>query len=98
MAKVAYDVAYRDHQYLWAIGSAYDMTGGYVDQDDLKRMLKTPTKTMAAKCLSNQINYWFQSGTEQGVNQQVEGLLETDPMVRAIYERHVETLSDADDD
>lgn len=98
MAKISYEVAYRDHKYLWAFGPAYDMTGGYEDQGDLDRMLQTPTKSMAVKCLSDQINYWFQRGTEEGGNQQVEGLLETDPMVRAIYERHVGMLSHTDDD
>lgn len=98
MPKIAYEVAYRDHKYLWAVGPAYDMTGGYEDQGDLDRMLKTPTKSMAVKCLSDQINYWFQRGTEEGGIQQVERLLETDPMVRAIYERHVGMLPDTDDD
>lgn len=97
MAKVAYEVAYRDHKYLWGFGPAYDMTGGYEDQNDLARMLKTPTKSMAAKCLTSQIIYWFERGTEDGGKQEAERLLETDSEVRAIYERHVGTLPDADD-
>ena len=37
------------------------------------------------------------SERRDGGNQQVEELLETDPMVRAIYERHVGMLDDTDD-
>lgn len=98
MAKVVYEVAYRDHKYLWALGPAHDMTGGYEDQGDLALMLKTPTKAMATKCLTGQIKYWFQMGTENGGRQQVVELLETDPMVRAIFERHVGMLDDTDDE
>lgn len=50
-----------DHDYLWkTYGPADDMTGGYVDQEDLKRMLDAPTKKMAVYCLARQIHYWFQ--------------------------------------
>jgi len=98
MAKITYEVAYRDHKYLWSISPARDMTGGYVDQEDLERMLKTPTKAMAAKCLSSQIQYWFERGTESGAEQHVSELLESDDEIRAIYSRHVGRLEDRDDD
>ena len=42
------------------------MTGGYVDQDDLEKLLKTPTKTTATQCLTDQIHYWYRVGPEQG--------------------------------
>lgn len=64
-----YDQAYADWNYLWTeYGPASDMTGGYVDQDDLARLLKSPTKTTAADCLDNQIIYWFQVGPEKYCN------------------------------
>lgn len=98
MAKITYEVAYRDRQYLWSISPARDMTGGYVDQEDLERMLKTPTKAMAAKCLRAQIEYWFERGTESGAERHVSELLESDDEIRAIYSRHVSRLEDLEDD
>ena len=34
---MTYEQAFKDHEYLWKIGPGYDMTGGYVDQEDLSR-------------------------------------------------------------
>lgn len=97
MKIVPYEVAFRDWSYLWSFCCASDMTGGYEDQNDLASLLKSPTKPTAAKCLSRQIQYWFQAGTEDGGKAQADGLLETDLEVRAIYERHVGFL-DCDED
>lgn len=94
MSKITHEIAYRDRQYLWSISPAADMTGAYVDQHDLERLLEKPTKAMAVYCLSNQIEYWFQKGTEDGGETQVAEMLRTDSEVRAIYERHVGMLSD----
>ena len=66
MATITYEQAYADHKALWAIGPANDMTGGYVDQDDLALMLEHPTRTTARTCLVRQIEYWFSQGTEDG--------------------------------
>ena len=64
---MTYEQAKEDHEYLWeTYGPADDMTGGYVDSEDLDKMLKTPSKKMASKCLKHQIYYWFQVGTESG--------------------------------
>lgn len=98
MAKVTHEIAYRDRQYLWKLCPAADMTGGYEDQGDLERLLKTPTKAMAAQCLSSQIDYWFRKGTEDGGEEQVADFLRTDPHVRDIYERHVGALADDEDE
>lgn len=94
-----YEQALADWQYLWKISPAYDMTGGYEDQCDLERMLMTPTKRMAAKCLSSQVEYWFQAGpTDDPCGQPysyderqaaIVMLIGTDPEVHAIYSRHV---------
>lgn len=60
-----YDKALADWDYLWtAYGPASDMTGGYVDQGDLDKLLRSPTKATAAKCLGSQIEYWFEVGPE----------------------------------
>lgn len=53
-----------DWEYLWNIGPANDMTSGYVDQEDLQRLIDSPSKTTAKKCLLNQMNYWFTVGVE----------------------------------
>lgn len=62
MPKVTYEQARADHEYLWSIAPAYDMTGGYEDQNDLARMLKSPTKGTARDCYVDQIVYWFEKG------------------------------------
>jgi len=59
-----YDEVKKDHSYLWSIGPASDMTGGYVDSEDLDRLLANPTKTTAKNCMINQIEYWFSVGIE----------------------------------
>ena len=102
MGNHSYMQALRDHQYLWNIGPAYDMTGGYTDQEDLELLLKSPTKTTARKCLVRQIVYWFQVGPEldadvgfmggkcagsEGANP--ERYIGNDPAVAEIYERYI---------
>lgn len=61
---MGYEEVYKDWKYLWSIAPANDMTGGYVDQDDLKRMLKNPSKATAVYCLQRQMEYWFQAGPD----------------------------------
>jgi len=65
--RITYAQAFADHSRIWEeLGVAYDMTGGYVDSKDLKRLLDSPTKTTAKCCLMDQIRYWFQVGPEDG--------------------------------
>lgn len=87
-----YEQAYRDHCYLWqTYGSADDMTGGYVDQEDLARLLKSPTKATAKSCLIDQMRHWFSVGPdgEKGTFDATRPmiLIERDPEVAAIHER-----------
>lgn len=83
-----YEQAKSGHDYLWSTyGEAYDMTGGYVDQDDLKKMLASPTKATAARCLCSQIAYWFSSGySTTCIERNVIPM--NDPKVCDIAERH----------
>lgn len=37
---MTYDEVYKDHSFLFGIGPADDMTGGYVDSHDLDSLLK----------------------------------------------------------
>ena len=78
-----YEQARADHEYLWSLSEAYDMSGGYVDQDDLKSLLRTPTKAMARKCYERQIWYWFDAGPDE-----CETDWRNDSRVREIAERH----------
>jgi hypothetical protein len=65
---MTYEEAYEAHTYLWrTYGAAADMTGAYVDQDDLAQLLKSPTKATAKRCLENQIRHWFNAGTDNGM-------------------------------
>lgn len=70
-------------------GVALDMTGGYVDQNDLDRLLKSPTKATAKECLKRQIDYWFQVGTEEcTAHDNVAKLLERYPQAASIAEKY----------
>lgn len=83
---VSYDQATSDHSYLWdTYGSADDMTGGYVDQDDLTKLLRSPTKATARDCLVNQIIYWFQVGPD---NLGYTPIDRHDPILIEIAERY----------
>lgn len=65
MSRITYEEAFADWEYLWTqYGPAADMTGGYVDQEDLDRLLRSPTKATARRCLMSQIAYWFEKGTD----------------------------------
>ena len=92
---MTYEQAREDHEYLWNMyGPAVDMTGGYVDQDDLKKLLMNPTKATARQAYENQINYWFRVGPDRGdsfsdgpVTESSEIALD-DSRVRFIAERY----------
>ena len=87
---MSYKETYKDWKYLFDIGPASDMTGGYVDSEDLDKMLKSPTKKTAENCLYNQIVYWFDVGTEDsgeyGGMSALE-LVDEFPEIREIAER-----------
>lgn len=86
-----YTRAFADHRYLWRqYGPAKDMTGGYVDQDDLEAMLANPTKAEAVKCLERQIGYWFDVGPDDGSSPRI--LAATDPRIGEIAERYGASL------
>ena len=67
MNKITYEEARQDHEYLWSFGPAEDMTGAYVDQEDLRILLESPTKATARKCYIRQIEYWLVQGPEKDV-------------------------------
>ena len=60
-----YEEVYDDWKYLWNIAGAKDMTGGYVDQEDLDMLLANPTKSTAKYCLERQIGYWYEVGPDK---------------------------------
>lgn len=72
MPKVTYEQARADHEYLWKISPAHDMTGAYEDQSDLARLLQSPSKATARDIYVDQIEYWFSAGPGEGP----EGMLE----------------------
>ncbi len=81
-----YEQALKDHEYLWKeYAPASDMTGGYVDSDDLERLLHDPNKVTARECLKSQIAYWFQIGPDQQIY--IGEAWKTDPEVKEIAER-----------
>ena len=54
---MTYEQARKDHEYLWAIAPAADMTGGYEDQRDLHRLMKSPYRATATSVYCDQILY-----------------------------------------
>lgn len=85
VSRITHEQAYFDRQYLWkTFGPARDMTGGYVDQDDLEALLRRPTKEEAARCLRSQITYWFEVGPDSFYGE----VDREDPTLLAIAERH----------
>jgi len=90
MGKVTYEQAWSDHHYLWSVyGAANDMTGAYVDQEDLARLLRSPTKGTARDCLVSQIEYWFQVGPDTSGGAALD---KADPRLAEIAERYGETF------
>lgn len=79
-----YDEVKKQHDLLWSFGAASDMTGGYVDQNDLNKLLSNPSKKTAKHCMENQIRYWLQVGTEDGELVDRDRLIEENEDVRKI--------------
>lgn len=88
MKRLTYEQAFKDHSYLWGIAPASDMTGGYVDQDDLEKLLRSPTKATARQCLCNQIDYWFQTGPDFRGEGRRDLIDWKDPTICEIAKRH----------
>lgn len=85
--RITYEQARADHEYLWAISSAGDMTGGYVDQHDLKLLLESPTKATARRCYCAQIDHWFAVPFDDGRTTSAKQIA-ANPKVREIAIRH----------
>lgn len=89
MTTITYEQAYKDRQYLWQThGAAHDMTGDYVDSEDMEKLLKSPTKATARKCLISQIEYWFRIGPDLAFAKTGREEREADPRVLEIAERY----------
>ncbi len=84
-----YDQARKDHEYLWRFGAADDMTGGYVDSEDLDKLLRNPCKAVAADCYESQISHWFSAGCDTMKHGRVDAqvYIDSDEGVREIAER-----------
>ena len=89
-----YSDVHHDWHYLFSVEPADDMTGGYVDQDDLKRMLDNPTKKQAVSCMVDQILYWFAVGPENHMKKFESSiayrdyLINKDPRIAGMIEKY----------
>lgn len=89
MNRNTYDQALDDRRYLWeSYDEPVDMTGGYVDQEDLEKLLANPTRTTARQCLISQIAYWFQVGPENSSGEFTDGCWKNDSRVIEIAYRY----------
>lgn len=93
---MTYEELYADWKYLFKhVGFADDMTGAYVDSEDLDELLKSPTKATAKKCLNRQIDYWFQAGIQFDCDlkgKSIFDLIKDYPKIKEIAERHFADL------
>lgn len=98
---MTYEELYADWEYLFKkVGCAEDMTGGYVDSEDLEELLKKPTKSTAKKCLNRQIDYWFRAGIQFDYDlkgRSIFDLIEEYPKIEEIADRHFVDLDDCPD-
>lgn len=87
MSGLTYEQAFADWSYLWkTYGPANDMTGAYVDQHDLAKLLRSPTKATARECLCAQIGHWFSVGPDDsGAGRPAD---HSDQKLHDIAERH----------
>ncbi|MGR5328591.1 hypothetical protein [Photobacterium damselae] len=96
MAK--YEEVYSDWEYLFkTVGFADDMTGGYVDSEDLEDLLKNPSKKTAKGILFRQIDYWYSEGIEysnEHKNKTVFDLIEEYPRIAEIADAYGIDLDD----
>ncbi|WP_131087087.1 hypothetical protein [Vibrio vulnificus] len=96
MAK--YEEVYSDWEYLFKkVACADDMTGAYVDSEDLDELLKKPTKATAKGILYVQIDYWFAKGIEYSSEHEgksVFDLIEEYPRIADIAENYGIDLDD----
>jgi hypothetical protein len=84
-----YEEIYKDWLFLWNVGAANDMTGGYVDSEDLFKLLKNPSKKTAYECLISQITYWFQNGPDiMGKVPEYYEIIKNNPEVKDLYEKY----------
>lgn len=84
---MSYKEVRKDWEILWAICPANDMTGAYVDSEDLSSMLETPTKKMAEQCMNRQIIYWLEQGIEDTI-QTLDELLVRYPRIESIANKY----------
>lgn len=98
---MTYEEVYKDWDYLFnTISHANDMTGGYVDSEDLEALLKKPSKSTAKKCLVCQINYWFDAGIEysnEHKGKTVFDLINEYPEILVIADRYLKDLDECRD-
>lgn len=86
-----YAQARADHEYLWKeYAAADDMTGGYVDQEDLSRLMRSPTKATAVRVYESQIDYWFEKGPDMNerARRRLDERMRGDPRLEEIADRH----------
>lgn len=83
-----YEQVRKQWETLWAIGAADDISN--LAEDDMYKMLKSPTRTTARICMELQIEYWLQTGPEHpapnGSRIRLLDLLRNNPEVQEIAE------------
>lgn len=86
-----YEQARADHEYLWSTyAAADDMTGAYVDQQDLTRLMQSPTTATATRVYESQIHYWFEKGPDMNerARRGLDECMRDDPKIEEIADRH----------
>lgn len=101
-SRTRYEQVYSDWEYLFKeVAYADDMTGGYVDSEDLDKLLKKPSKATAKRILLRQIDYWFSKGieySEEHKGKSIFDLIEDYPRITGIAENYDIDLDDCPSD
>lgn len=79
----------KDYLELMGIGIPQDMTGGFVAEEHMERVIRNPTKSNAKRYMLDVINYGFQAGTYWNTEVNGEIHIEDNEIVNAMYEKYI---------
>ena len=80
----------KDYLELMDIGYPYDMTGGFVDAEQMEPVILNPTKLKAKKYMISVIEYGFQFGDFWRTELDGEISIDDNKVVNSMYEKYMQ--------
>jgi hypothetical protein len=68
-------------------GQPYDMTGGFVAEEQMEDVILNPTKNNAKRYMMDVIRYGFQNGTDWRTEEHFFPI-NSDPVLKEIFEKY----------